>query len=50
MLGAILLSTINLAYYQELMAGARQAIEQGRYAAYCESVEEGWKKGDLAPV
>jgi queuine tRNA-ribosyltransferase len=50
MLGAILLSTINLAYYQELMAGARQAIEQGRYLAYCEAVQEGWGKGDLPPV
>ena len=50
MLGAILLSTINLAYYQELMAGARHAIEQGRYAAYCEAVQEGWKKGDLAAL
>ena len=29
MLGAMLLSTINLAYYQELMAGMRAAIERG---------------------
>jgi queuine tRNA-ribosyltransferase len=50
MLGAILLSTINLAYYQELMAGVRGAIEEGRYTAYCEAVQEGWKKGDLSPV
>jgi queuine tRNA-ribosyltransferase len=50
MLGAILLSTVNLAYYQELMAGARNAIEQGRYAAYCEAVREGWAKGDVTPV
>jgi queuine tRNA-ribosyltransferase len=50
MLGAILLSTINLAYYQELMAGARDAIEQGRYAAYCDGVREGWAKGDLPPL
>jgi queuine tRNA-ribosyltransferase len=50
MLGAIALSTINLAYYQELMAGARKAIEQGRYAAYCSEIAEGWSKGDLKPV
>jgi queuine tRNA-ribosyltransferase len=50
MLGAIVLSTVNLAYYQELMAGARQAIGQGRYAAYCAEIEEGWAKGDLAPI
>jgi queuine tRNA-ribosyltransferase len=50
MLGAILLSTVNLAYYQELMAGARDAIKHGRHAAYCEAIREGWAKGDLPPV
>ena len=34
MLGAMLLSAINLAYYQELMAGMRDAIEQGRFAEF----------------
>ena len=32
MLGQVLLSTINLAYYQALMAGMREAIEAGRFA------------------
>jgi queuine tRNA-ribosyltransferase len=50
MLGAIVLSTVNLAYYQELMAGARNAIGQGRYAAWCAEVQEGWVKGDLHPT
>ena len=50
MLGAILLSTINLAYYQELMAGLRDAIERGRSADFCAEVREGWAKGDLPPV
>jgi queuine tRNA-ribosyltransferase len=50
MLGAILLSTINLAYYQELMAGARGAIEQRHFAAYCDAIREGWAKGDLPPI
>jgi queuine tRNA-ribosyltransferase len=50
MLGAIVLSTINLAYYQEVMAGARNAIEQGHYAAYRAAVQEGWAKGDLPPI
>ena len=50
MLGAILLSTINLAYYQELMAGMRSAIEQGRFAAFRAETQEGWKNGDLPPV
>ena len=50
MLGAIVLSAINLAYYQEVMAGARNAIEQGRFAGYCAEVQEGWAKGDLQPI
>ena len=50
MLGAMLLSAINLAYYQELMAGMREAIEHGRFAEFSEQVREGWRKGDLVPV
>ena len=49
MLGAILLSTINLAYYQELMAGMRDAIERGRFADYRAQVREDWARGDLPP-
>ena len=50
MLGAMLLSAINLAYYQELMAGMRNAIERGRFAEFRARTREGWDKGDLAPV
>jgi queuine tRNA-ribosyltransferase len=49
MLGQSLLSAINLAYYQELMAGMRQAIEAGRFEAYCAQIREGWGRGDLPP-
>ena len=35
MLGPILLSAHNLTYYQRLLAGARQAIVEDRYEAYC---------------
>jgi queuine tRNA-ribosyltransferase len=49
MLGAMLLSEINIAYYQELMAGARVAIESGRYEAFCAEAAEGWTRGDLPP-
>ena len=49
-LGAMLLSTVNLAYYQELMAGMRAAIEAGRFADFCAATREGWAKGDNAPV
>ena len=44
MLGAMLLSAINLAYYQELMAGMRDAIEQGRFAEFRAQARAGWEK------
>jgi queuine tRNA-ribosyltransferase len=50
MLGAILLSTINLGYYQELMAGMRSAIERGCLADFRVQTREGWERGDLPPV
>jgi queuine tRNA-ribosyltransferase len=50
MLGAMLLSAVNLAYYQELMAGMRRAIEQGTFAELRAQTREGWAKGDLSPV
>ena len=50
MLAAILLSAINLAYYQELMAGMRQAISGRCFADFRARVREGWNQGDVAPV
>jgi queuine tRNA-ribosyltransferase len=47
MLGAILLTTINLAYYQELMAGMRAAIAAGKFADFRAAVREGWARGDI---
>jgi queuine tRNA-ribosyltransferase len=47
MLGASLLSAVNLAYYQALMAGAREAI--GRFAEFQAETEAGWARGDLPP-
>ncbi|MEM8838968.1 MAG: tRNA guanosine(34) transglycosylase Tgt [Pseudomonadota bacterium] len=49
-LAGMLLTWNNLAYYQTLMAGAREAIEAGHFADYCASVSEGWERGDLDPV
>ena len=46
MLGAILLTTINLAYYQELMSGARAAVAAGRFAEFAAATAEGWQRGD----
>jgi queuine tRNA-ribosyltransferase len=50
LLGAMLLSAINLAYYQELMAGMRAAIEQGRFAEFRERTHAGWRQGDLPAI
>ena len=37
MLGAMLLSEINLAYYQDLMQGIRSAIAEGRFRGLSET-------------
>ena len=50
MLGAMLLSQINLAYYQELMQGARAAIAQNRYDDYVAETRAGWERGDIEPL
>src|SRR3954469_19664036 len=47
MLGQMLLSEINLAYYQELMAGMRAAIRAGRFAEFCAATRETWERGDI---
>jgi queuine tRNA-ribosyltransferase len=46
-LGGMLLTWNNLHYYQQLMQGARDAIEQGRYADYMAETKAGWAKGDI---
>jgi len=48
-LGAMLLSEINVAYYQQLMHGIRDAIAQGRFADFREQTLAGWAQGDIAP-
>jgi queuine tRNA-ribosyltransferase len=42
-LGGTLLSIVNLYYYQDLTAGARDAIAQTRFADYCAQVEAEWE-------
>ncbi|MBI1205353.1 MAG: tRNA guanosine(34) transglycosylase Tgt [Rhodopseudomonas sp.] len=49
-LGQVLLSTINIAYYQALMAGMREAIPAGRFAAFRDATLSGWQGGDIAPL
>ncbi|MBO0717745.1 MAG: tRNA guanosine(34) transglycosylase Tgt [Rhizobiales bacterium] len=47
-LGGTLLSIVNLFYYQDLTAGAREAIAQARFADYRAAIEEQWvAKRDL---
>jgi queuine tRNA-ribosyltransferase len=48
MLGAILLSSINLAYYQHLMRGIRAAIETGAYETFRQQTKEQWQHGKAA--
>ena len=48
-LGAMLLSEINVAYYQELMRGMRDAIADGTFAEFRERVRTTWQAGDIPP-
>jgi queuine tRNA-ribosyltransferase len=49
LLGVMLLSEVNIAYYQELTAGARAAIAAGRFAEFHAATKAGWDRGDLPP-
>ncbi len=44
MLGPMLLTWHNIQYYQDLMAGLRDAIGQGRLVAHAAAVRAGWKR------
>jgi queuine tRNA-ribosyltransferase len=46
-LAAMLITGINVAYYQELMDGMRAAIAGGRFADFAAEAREGWMRGDL---
>ncbi|MBN9002546.1 MAG: tRNA-guanine transglycosylase, partial [Rhizobiales bacterium] len=48
-LGAMLLSEINIAYYQGLMQGARDAIARGEFGDFSAGVRQAWQRGDLTP-
>jgi len=48
-LGAMLLSEINIAYFQTLMSGIRQAIAAGNFQEFREQTRQGWATGDIAP-
>ncbi|WP_434051856.1 MAG: tRNA guanosine(34) transglycosylase Tgt [Roseibium sp.] len=49
-LAGMLLTWNNIAYYQNLMKGMRDAIGEGRFADFYEDTKENWARGDIAPV
>jgi queuine tRNA-ribosyltransferase len=46
-LGAMLLSGINVAFYQSLMQGMRAAIAEGNFQQFRERTLDDWSRGDL---
>jgi queuine tRNA-ribosyltransferase len=44
-LGMMLLTQVNIAYYQDLMGGLREAIAMRRLADFVAEVKEGWARG-----
>ena len=46
-LGGMLLTWNNLHYYQQVMAGAREAISEGCYEDYVAETNAGWERGDV---
>src|SRR3954466_4503938 len=48
-LGAMLLSEINVAYYQHLMRGMREAIAGGTFETFQMKTRADWARGDIAP-
>jgi queuine tRNA-ribosyltransferase len=47
-LGAMLLSEINIAYFQHLMAGMRTAIANGTFEQFYAQTRADWTRGDIA--
>jgi queuine tRNA-ribosyltransferase len=47
-LGAMLLSEINIAYYQHLMQSMRDAIGNGSFEAFQNETRAGWARGDIS--
>jgi queuine tRNA-ribosyltransferase len=47
-LGMMLLTEINLAYYQDLMDDMRRAIAAGSFDDFCASTKEAWRIGEAS--
>ena len=43
----MLLTEINLAYYQDLMAGMRRAIAAGSFTDFCDAAKSAWRTGEI---
>src|SRR5262249_14051919 len=48
-LGAMLLSEINIAYYQRLMQDIRRVAQRGGLGEFLERARTAWAQGDIAP-
>jgi len=48
LLGMMLLSWANIAYYQSLMQGIRDAIDAGTFEDFRRATHEQWQRGDVA--
>ena len=48
-LGAMLLSEINIAYYQRLTHDIRDAIAAGTFESFCDQTRADWARGDITP-
>lgn len=49
-LGAMLLSEINIAYFQYLMQGMRDAIASGTFETFYRQTRADWSRGDIAAL
>lgn len=49
-LGMMLISWHNVAFYQQLMADLRDAIRTGTLDSYAKTFEADWSRGDIEPI
>jgi queuine tRNA-ribosyltransferase len=47
-LGAMLLTEINLNYYQTLMRQARAAVANRQFIEFCQATRDNWARGESA--
>jgi queuine tRNA-ribosyltransferase len=48
LLGMMLLTEINLAYYQDLMGDMRRAIAAGQFDDFCAAAKAAWRRGEAS--